>query len=76
MVSILDIRELLWFPLKSANFSKIFDIYYWTGKHFKSFPWIYNSAAVNDVTVDGGIATGKNYRFVRLPKFITPIYSV
>ena len=76
IIPILDIRELLWFPLKSADFPKIYDTRYWTGKHSKSFPWICNSAAVNNITVSGGIITGRNYWFVWLPEFITPIYSV
>ena len=64
MVSILGVRELLWFPLKSANFLKICDTHYWKGKYFKSSPWTHDSTAVDDVTVDGGIVTGRNYRFV------------
>ena len=64
MIPTLGIRELLWFPPKSANFPKIYDIHYWKGKYFKSFPWIRNLMAVDDVTVDGGIVTGRNYRFV------------
>ena len=64
MAPILDIRELLWFPLKSANFLKIYDIYYQIGKHSKSFPWICDSAAVNNIMVNGGIIIGRNYRFV------------
>ena len=73
---ILDIRELLWFPPKSANFPKIYNTRCRIGKHSKSFPWIYNSAAVDDITVNRGITTGRNYRFVWLPEFITPICSV
>ena len=61
MAPTLGVRELLWFPLKSANFPKICDTYCQISKHFKSFPWIYNSAAVDNVTVNGGIITGKNY---------------
>ena len=64
MVPILSVRELVWFPPKSANFPKIYDIHYWKGKYSKSFPWIYNSAAVDNVTVNGGIVTGRNYRLV------------
>ena len=64
MVSILGVRELLWFPFKSANFPKICDIRYWKGKHFKSFLWICDLAAVDNVTVDGGILIGRNYRFM------------
>ena len=70
------VRELLWFPPKLANFLKICDTRYWKGKHFKSFPWIRNLAAVDDITVDRGITMGKDYRFVWLPEFIIPIYSV
>ena len=58
------IRELLWFPPKSANFPKIYDTHYQKGKHSKSFPWTRNSAAVNDITADGGIAMGKDYRLM------------
>ena len=72
----LNIRELLWFPPKSANFLKICDTRCRTGKHSKSFPWICDSAAVDNVTVNGGIVTGRNCRFVWLPEFVTPIYSV
>ena len=61
MALILGVRELLWFPFKSVNFPKIYDIYYWKSKHFKSFPWIYNSAAVNNITVNRGIVMGRNY---------------
>ena len=64
MASILGVRELLWFPPKLANFSKVCDIYCWIGKYFKSFPWICDSAAVDDVTVNGGIVMGRNCRFV------------
>ena len=64
MAPILGIRELLWFPLKLANFLKICDLYYRISKYSKSFPWICNSAVVNNITVNGGIIMGKNYRFV------------
>ena len=64
MVLILGVRELLWFPPKSANFSKIYDIYYLKGKYSKFFPWICNLVAVDNVTVNGGIVIGKNYRFI------------
>ena len=70
------IRELLWFPPKSANFPKICDTRCWKGKHCKSFSWTCDSAAVDNVTVDGGIVTGRNYRFVWLPEFIALICSV
>ena len=58
MALIYGIRELLWFLPKSANFSKICDTYYWKGKYFKSFPWICDSAAVDNITVDGGNCNG------------------
>ena len=64
MAPILGVRELLWFPLKLTNFPKIYDTYCRIGKHFKFFPWICDSAAVNNVMVNGGIITGRNYRFV------------
>ena len=64
MAPILGVRELLWFPPKSANFSKICDTRCWKGKHSKSFLWIYNLAAVDDIMVNRGIVTGRNYRFV------------
>ena len=64
MVPTLSVRELLWFSLKSANFSKICDTRYRKGKHSKSFPWIYDLAAVDNITVNGGIVTGRNYRFM------------
>ena len=64
MALILGVRELLWFPFKSANFPKICDTRYRTGKYFKSFPWICNSAAINDVMVNKGIIMGRNYRFI------------
>ena len=61
MIATLGIRELLWFPPKSANFPKICDIHYRKGKYSKSFPRIYNSAAIDNVIVDRGIIMGKNY---------------
>ena len=64
MASIYSVRELLCFSPKLANFSKICDIYYRRGKYFKSFPWSYDSAAVNNIAVNGGIIMGKDYRFV------------
>ena len=64
MALILGVRELLWFPPKSANFPKICDTRCRIGKHFKSFLWICDLAAVDDVTVNGGIVMGRNYRFV------------
>ena len=59
-----DVRELLWFPPKLVSFPKIYDTYYRKGKYFKSFPWICDLAAVDNITVDGGIVMGRNYRFV------------
>ena len=76
MAPILDVWELLWFPFKLANFPKICDIRCRIGKYFKSFLWIYDLAAVDGVMVDGGIAMGRNCRFVRLPEFVAPICSV
>ena len=76
MALILNIRELLWFLFKSANFPKICDIYYWIGKYSKSFLWIYNSAAIDNVIVNGGITTGKNCQFMQFPEFIIPIYNI
>ena len=76
MAPILGIRELLWFPPKSANFLKIYDTRYWKGKYSKSFLWICDLAAVNDITVDGGIVTGRNCQFVWLPEFAAPTCSV
>ena len=76
MVPILDIRELLWFLPKSINFLKIYDTRCLISKYFKSFLWICDLAAVDNVMVDKGIAAGRNYRFVRFPKFITPICNV
>ena len=73
---ILDIRELLWFPPKLANFPKIYDTYCQIGKHFKFFPWICDLAAVDDITVNGGIVMGRNCWFVWFPEFIVPICSV
>ena len=64
MAPILDIRELSWFPPKSANFPKICDTRCRIGKYSKSFLWTYDLAAVNNVMVNGGIITGRNYRFV------------
>ena len=61
MVSIYSVRELLYFSPKSANFLKIYNTRYWEGKYSKSFPWIYNLAAVNNIMVNGGIITGKDY---------------
>ena len=76
MVSIYSVRELPRFLPKSANFSKICDTRYRGGKHPKSFPWIYDSAAVNGITADGGIIIGRDCRFMWLPEFIVPICSV
>ena len=76
VVLTLGIRELLWFPPKSANFLKIYDTCYWKGKYSKSFLWIRDSTAVDNVTVDGGIMTGRNYRFMWFSEFIAPICSV
>ena len=64
MVSICSVRELPWFSSKSANFSKIYDTRYRRGKHSKSFSWIYNSAAIDNITANRGIITGKDYRFI------------
>ena len=61
MAPILDVRELLWFPPKSANFPKIYDTHCRTGKHSKSFLWTCDSAAVNNIMVNGDIAAGRNY---------------
>ena len=61
IVLIYGIRELLWFPFKSANFPKIYNTRYGKGKYSKSFLWIYNLATVNNITADKGIITGKNY---------------
>ena len=56
-----SVRELPRFSPKSANFSKICNTHYRRGKHSKSFPWICDSAAVDNVTVNGGIITGRDY---------------
>ena len=64
VVSTCSVRELPWFSPKSANFSKICDTRYRRGKHSKSFPWTRNSAAVDNITADGGIMTGRDYRLV------------
>ena len=64
MVLIYSVRELPRFLPKSANFSKICDTRYWKGKYSKSFPWIYDLAAVDNITVNGGIMMGKDCRFV------------
>ena len=61
MAPILGVRELSWFPPKSANFPKICNTHYRKGKYFKSFPWICNLTAVDNVTVNGGIIIGRNY---------------
>ena len=73
---IYSVRELLYSLLKSANFLKICDTYYRGGKYSKSFLWICNLAAVDNITADGGIVTGKDYRFIWLPEFVTPICNV
>ena len=57
----LSIRELPWPSPKSTNFPKICDTRYREGKHSKSFPWTRNLTAVDNVTANGGIATGKGY---------------
>ena len=64
MAPIYGVRELLYFSPKLANFSKICDTHYRGGKHSKSFPWTCNSAAVNDVTADRGIITGRDYQLM------------
>ena len=64
MAPILSVRELLWFPLKLANFLKICDTGDRKVKHFKSFPWIYDLVVINNVMADGGIMVCKNYRFM------------
>ena len=61
MAPIYGVRELLYFLPKSVNFSKIYNTHYRGGKYSKSFPWTYNSAAVNNITANGGIITGKDY---------------
>ena len=76
MASILSVRELLWFPFKLTNFLKIYDTHCRINKYFKSFPWIFDLAAVDDITVNRCITMGRNYRFVWLPEFITPIYNI
>ena len=76
MVSILGVRELLWFPFKLANFPKIYNIYCRIGKYSKFFLWIYDSAVVDNVTVNRGIIMGRNCRFMWFSEFVTPIYSV
>ena len=64
MVLIYSVRELPRFSPKSANFSKIYNTYYRRGKYSKSFPRIYNLAAVDNITVNGSIIMGKDYRFL------------
>ena len=76
VASICGVRELLYFSPKLANFSKICDTHYRGGKYSKSFPWICDLAAVDNITADGGIMTGKDCRLMWLPKFVTPTYSV
>ena len=61
MAPILGIQELLWFPPKSTNFPKICDTRCRKSKYSKSFLWICDLAAVNDVMADGGIIIGRNY---------------
>ena len=61
MVLICGVRELLYFSPKSANFLKICNTHYQGGKYFKFFPWICNLAAVDNITVDGGIMMGRDY---------------
>ena len=73
---ICGVRELLYFSPKLANFSKICDTYCRGGKYSKSFLWICDSAAVDNITVNRGIVTGKDYRFMWFPEFVTPICSV
>ena len=60
VISTYNVRELPRFSPKSANFSKIYDTRCRGGKHSKSFPWTCDSAAVNNVTVNGGIVIGKD----------------
>ena len=60
VILIYSVRELPRFLPKLANFSKICDIRYQGGKYLKSFPWIYDLAAVNGVTVDRGIVMGRD----------------
>ena len=64
MTPTLSVRELLWFPFKSAIFLKIYNTHYRKGKYSKSFPWTRNSAVINNITVNKGITTGKDYRLV------------
>ena len=64
MISIYSVRELPWFLPKLANFSKICNTHYRRGKYSKSFPWICDLAAVDDVIADGGIMTGRDYRLM------------
>ena len=61
IVLIYSVRELPWFLPKLANFSKICNTLYRRGKYFKFFLWVCDSAAVDNITVIGGIITGKNY---------------
>ena len=61
VVSICNVRELPRFLPKSANFLKICNTRYRGGKHPKSFLWICDSAAIDGITVNGGIITGKDY---------------
>ena len=61
MVSTYRVQELPRFSPKSANFLKIYDTHYWRDKYSKSFPWICDSAAVDNITVNRGIMTGKDY---------------
>ena len=61
VAAIYGVRELLWFPLKSANFPKFCNTYYQKSKHSKSFLWTCDSAVINNVTVDRCIIMGKNY---------------
>ena len=76
VVSTCSVRELPWSSPKSANFLKICDTRCRRGKHSKSFPWIYDSAAVDNVTADGGIVTGRDCRFVWFPTFVAPTCCV
>ena len=64
MVPTLGVQELLWFQPKSANSPKICDARCRKGKYFKFFLWICDSAAVDNVMVDGGIVMGGNYQFI------------
>ena len=76
VVLILGVRELLWFPPKLVNFPKICNICCRIGKYFKSFLWICDSAAVDNVMVNGGIIMGRNCWLVWLYEFVVPISSV